>query len=189
MHVLNIPNILTLIRMALIPVIVISFYLPYAWAHYLCAVIFLFASLTDWLDGTLARHLNEVTKFGAFIDPVVDKLMVAVALIMLVERLNTLWISIPAIIIISREIIISALREWMAEIGERHHVVVTSVGKLKTSMQMGAIFILFLSIGEGSYWLRLLGFLTLYVACGLTIWSMYLYLCSSWHTLQRSMRI
>ena len=116
---LNIPNILSLTRIAVVPVFVVVFYLPFAWANVATAAIFAIAAFTDWLDGYLARRLNQTSRFGAFLDPVADKLLVAVALILLVAADPTPWLTIPAIIIIGREIAISALREWMAEIGER----------------------------------------------------------------------
>ncbi|NNG13817.1 MAG: CDP-diacylglycerol--glycerol-3-phosphate 3-phosphatidyltransferase, partial [Gammaproteobacteria bacterium] len=111
---LNIPNILSLARIAAVPVFVVVFYLPFAWANAATAAIFAIAAFTDWLDGYLARKLNQTSRFGAFLDPVADKLLVAVALILLVGADPGPWLTIPAIIIIGREIAISALREWMA---------------------------------------------------------------------------
>ena len=114
----NIPNTLTLTRIILIPVFVLVFYAPYGWSHLLSTAIFGLAALTDWLDGYLARRLKQSSVFGAFLDPVADKLMVAVALVVLVQDNPTILFTIPAAVIIGREISISALREWMAEIGE-----------------------------------------------------------------------
>lgn len=114
---LNIPNILSLLRLFLIPVFVVAFYLPYSWAPFVAAMIFWVAGFTDWLDGMLARKLGQTSRFGAFIDPVADKVLVATALILITEHYHSIWVTIPAVTMIAREIIISALREWMAEIG------------------------------------------------------------------------
>src|SRR5579863_9511228 len=152
----NWPNVLTLVRISVIPLLVIFFYLPVSWAHLSAAIIFTIASITDWLDGYLARYLKQSTKLGAFLDPVADKLMVCVALVLIVaeptfqyvstnSRIVTLpsaIISIPAAIIVTREIIVSALREWMAEIGKRTSVAVSSLGKIKTTIQMIALIVL-----------------------------------------------
>ena len=142
---MNIPNTLTLLRIAAIPVFVVVFYLPTRWAGAATAAIFCLAALTDWLDGYLARHLGQTSAFGAFLDPVADKLMVTVALVLLVQADPTPWLAIPAAIIIGREITISALREWMAEIGERKSVAVSFLGKFKTSAQMLSLFFLICS--------------------------------------------
>ncbi|MHC9037299.1 CDP-diacylglycerol--glycerol-3-phosphate 3-phosphatidyltransferase, partial [Cobetia marina] len=112
---MSIPNILTLIRILFIPLLVVCFYLPYNWSLPVTALLFALAAVTDWFDGYLARRWNQTTPFGAFLDPVADKLMVAVALGLLIERYDSLWMTIPSLIIIGREIVISALREWMAE--------------------------------------------------------------------------
>ncbi|MCG7587445.1 CDP-diacylglycerol--glycerol-3-phosphate 3-phosphatidyltransferase, partial [Photobacterium sp. OFAV2-7] len=109
---LTIPNILSFIRLLLIPFFVVTFYLPYSWAPFATALIFFIAGVTDWFDGYLARKLNQTTRFGAFIDPVADKVMVATAMVLVVEHYHSLWVTIPAVTMIGREIIISALREW-----------------------------------------------------------------------------
>ena len=121
----NIPNLLTFFRILLIPVFVILFYLPYQWSYMAAALVFILAAATDWFDGYLARKLNQSTAFGAFLDPVADKIMVAAALVVIVEHYNTIWVTIPAMTMIGREIIISALREWMAELGKRSSVAVS----------------------------------------------------------------
>lgn len=167
----------------LIPVIVIAFYLPWNEAHYLCAVIFSLAGITDWLDGLLARKLGQITQFGAFIDPVADKLIVAVSLCMLIEGYHSLYITIPAMIIIGREIVISALRQWMAEIGKRSNIAVTMTGKVKTFLQIIAILMLFLSFPQLN-WFTITGMAVLYIAAVLTIWSMCIYLCIAWKILK-----
>lgn len=181
---LNVPNALTFLRMVLIPVIVAIFYIPWYWGHYLCALIFFLAGMTDWLDGMLARKLGQMTRFGAFIDPVADKLMVAVSLAMLIEGFHTAWVTIPAIIIIGREIVISALREWMAELGKRNSVAVNVVGKFKTMAQMLAIFMLLIAGLKVFSWFTIIGLIALYMAAVLTIWSMCVYLYASWKTLK-----
>ena len=173
---LNLPNILTLLRVALIPLLVVVFYLPWQWSHIASGAIFAVAALTDLLDGYLARKLNQETPFGAFLDPVADKLIVAVALIVLLERNPSLAFAIPVIIIISREIVISALREWMAEIGDRTSVAVSNIGKVKTTLQMIAIIVLLAFNPTQFALLGGLGYVLLYAAALLTLWSMLLYL-------------
>src|SRR5690554_7491612 len=119
---MNIPNILTSMRVALIPVLVLVYLLPFKGHYWVACGIFALASITDWLDGYLARKWNQSTPFGAFLDPVADKLMVAVALALMIERYEAVWLTLPALVIIGREIVISALREWMAEMGKRGQV-------------------------------------------------------------------
>lgn len=182
---MNIPNILTLARIAFIPLLVMFFYLPYAWSLPLAAGLFALASITDWLDGYLARRWNQATPFGAFLDPVADKLMVAVALALLIERYDSVWLTLPALVIIGREIVISALREWMAEMGKRGSVAVSWLGKVKTTLQMLALLLL-LAFLPGTP-LALVGVVTLHVAAILTLWSMALYLRAAWPHLSRSM--
>ncbi|MEZ8968302.1 CDP-diacylglycerol--glycerol-3-phosphate 3-phosphatidyltransferase [Vibrio breoganii] len=173
---LTIPNILTMIRLFLIPVFVIVFYLPTTWAPFTAAMVFWVAGFTDWLDGLAARKLGQTSRFGAFLDPVADKVMVATALLLIAEHFNTIWITVPAIIMISREIIISALREWMAEIGKRSNVAVSWVGKVKTFSQMFALWVL---IWRYDDWMVWIGYLSLYVATVLTLWSMVQYLMAA----------
>lgn len=182
---MNIPNILTLARIAFIPLLVMFFYLPYAWSMPLAAGLFALASVTDWLDGYLARRLNQSTPFGAFLDPVADKLMVAVALALLIELYDTVWLTLPALVIIGREIVISALREWMAEMGKRGSVAVSWLGKVKTALQMVALLLL-LAFTPGTT-LSLLGVVTLHIAAIMTLWSMILYLRAAWPHLSRAM--
>ncbi|SNS75427.1 CDP-diacylglycerol--glycerol-3-phosphate 3-phosphatidyltransferase [Noviherbaspirillum humi] len=180
----NIPILLTWMRVALIPLVVGVFYLPDAWLSPFAkgaasTAIFIIAAVTDWFDGYLARRWNETSSFGAFLDPVADKLMVAGALLVLVEfeRVN----AVIAFIIIGREIAISALREWMAQIGASKSVAVSSLGKIKTTAQMVAIpMLLFngqiLNVIDTRYW----GGWLLGVAAILTIWSMFYYLRKAW---------
>lgn len=176
----TIPNILTLIRIILIPVLVIVFYMPGQWTYQLSAAIFGLAALTDLLDGYLARRLNQTSPFGAFLDPVADKLMVAVALVLLVQDNPAPLFAIPAAIIIGREIAISALREWMAEIGARTKVAVSIVGKLKTTLQMIAILLLLYKIPLGAFPAHTVGLVLLYIAAALTLWSMVVYMHAAW---------
>ena len=174
------PNILTLVRIILIPVLVLVFYLPGEWSYQVSAAIFGAAALTDWLDGYLARRLRQVSVFGAFLDPVADKLMVAVALVLLVQDNPSPLFAIPAVIIIGREIAISALREWMSEIGERTKVAVSVIGKVKTITQMVAILLLLYKVPLGPLPTHDVGLVLLYVAAILTLWSMFVYLRAAW---------
>ncbi|MBQ5938919.1 MULTISPECIES: CDP-diacylglycerol--glycerol-3-phosphate 3-phosphatidyltransferase [unclassified Massilia] len=180
----NIPILLTWLRVALIPLVVGVYYLPTHWLpladrNLAATLVFIVAAVTDWFDGYLARRWNQVSAFGAFLDPVADKLMVAGALLVLVQldRVN----AIIAFIIIGREITISALREWMAEIGARKSVAVSSLGKIKTAAQMTAIpMLLFhdrlLGVLDTHYW----GEYLLWIAGVLTVWSMLYYLRRAW---------
>lgn len=175
----TIPNILTLTRIALIPLFVGVFYLPDAWLgagakNIVATVIFVLAAVTDWFDGYLARSMGQTSAFGAFLDPVADKLMVAAALILLVQlgRAD----AIVAVVIIGREITISALREWMARIGQSASVAVATIGKFKTAAQMTAIPMLLYDGSVGPLNLPLLGELLIYCAAVLTLWSMAYYL-------------
>jgi len=176
---MNIPNLLTILRVLLIPVFIALFYMPFAWSYWAASAVFTLASLTDWLDGYLARRLGQSTPFGAFLDPVADKLIVAVALVLLVEEHANLWLTLPAVIIIGREIVVSALREWMAELGARAQVAVSNLGKWKTAAQMVALVILLGNPPRMDFWVGL-GYGLLIVAAGLTLWSMVQYLRAAW---------
>lgn len=181
---MNIPNTLTLFRIILVPVLLVFFYTPYQWSFLICTAIFGVAALTDLFDGYLARKLDQSTALGAFLDPVADKLMVAVALGLLIERFHAWYFTIPALVIIGREIVISALREWMAELGKRTSVAVSYIGKVKTTVQMIAI-LLFLFIQPGNeHWffvmVQVLAYVALYLAAVLTLWSMFVYLKAAW---------
>jgi len=182
----NIPNLLTLIRIVLIPVFVLVYYLPYSWSHVATTALFGLAALTDWFDGYLARKLEQTSPFGAFLDPVADKLIVAVALIMLVQTNPTMWFVVPAAVIVGREIAISALREWMAEIGERTQVAVSFIGKIKTTAQMIALLLLLYRQPLWGFPTNEVGVLLLYVAAILTLWSMVMYLKAAWPMLSAS---
>ncbi|WP_260291575.1 CDP-diacylglycerol--glycerol-3-phosphate 3-phosphatidyltransferase [Sedimenticola hydrogenitrophicus] len=179
----NIPNVLTLLRMLLIPVFVVLFYLPWQYAAQACAIVFALAAVTDWFDGYLARRLEQVSALGAFLDPVADKLMVAAALILLVQQDPIPGLAIPVLVIIGREITISALREWMAEIGARAQIAVSAIGKVKTGFQMTAIFLMIYRDDLYGLPLYTIGFVLLYVAVILTLWSMFMYLRAAWPSL------
>ncbi|HHJ17656.1 MAG TPA: CDP-diacylglycerol--glycerol-3-phosphate 3-phosphatidyltransferase [Gammaproteobacteria bacterium] len=184
----TIPNILTVLRIALIPVFLLVYYLPFSWSHLATTALFGLAALTDWFDGYLARRLGQSSPFGAFLDPVADKLIVAVALIMLVQTYPTLWFVVPAAVIVGREIAISALREWMAEIGERAQVAVSVIGKIKTTAQMVALLLLLYHEPLWGMPVVEIGMVLLYVAAGLTLWSMIIYLRAAWPLLSASDR-
>ncbi|MBZ9537654.1 MULTISPECIES: CDP-diacylglycerol--glycerol-3-phosphate 3-phosphatidyltransferase [Modicisalibacter] len=182
---MNIPNLLTLARIVFIPLLVILFYLPFAWSYTVTAALFALAAVTDWLDGFLARRWDQSTPFGAFLDPVADKVMVAVALALLIERFDSVLLTLPALVIIGREIVISALREWMAEMGKRASVAVSWIGKIKTTLQMVALLLL-LATPPGTG-IADIGTVTLYLAALLTLWSMLQYLRAAWPELTRSL--
>ena len=181
----NIPILLTWLRVALIPLVVGVYYLPEHWLpvadrNLAATLVFIVAAITDWFDGYLARRWNETSAFGAFLDPVADKLMVAGALLVLVQldRVN----AVIAFIIIGREITISALREWMAEIGARKSVAVSSLGKIKTAAQMVAIPMLLFHdpLFDGVLDIHKCGEILLWIAGVLTVWSMFYYLRRAW---------
>lgn len=177
---MNIPNMLTLMRVALIPVFILLYYLPFSWSYLAAAVVFTIASVTDWLDGYLARKWQQSTPFGAFLDPVADKLMVAVALVLLVQSHGNFWITAPAVVIIGREIVISALREWMAELGARAQVAVSNLGKYKTAAQMVALVVLLANPAAPLTVWVVLGYVLLALSAVLTMWSMVKYLMAAW---------
>jgi len=149
-------------------------------------VVFIFAAITDWLDGYLARRMDQMTTFGAFLDPVADKLMVATALVLLVSRNPAVLFTLSAGIIIGREIAISSLREWMAEMGKRGHVQVSGLGKLKTGFQMTAISLLLFEQDLLGLPILFIGLALLYLAAALTLWSMWVYLHAAWPTISEA---
>jgi CDP-diacylglycerol--glycerol-3-phosphate 3-phosphatidyltransferase len=190
---LTVPTLLTLLRIVLIPVLVLVFYLPYQWTNFASAAVFILAALTDWLDGWIARRFDQYSAFGAFLDPVADKLMVAVALVLIVQGHPTPWMAFWAAVIVGREIAVSALREWMAEIGQRATVKVAAFGKVKTIVQMTAVACLLYSVtpekpprppawmGEPIFHV---GDWLLAAAALLTLWSGYQYLRAAWPALK-----
>lgn len=188
----TLPNQITLFRIVLIPVFLTIYYLPLTWSHFGAAFVFWLASVSDALDGYLARKLKQSSAFGAFIDPVADKLMVTAALFIVVESYATWWVTVAAILMASREVFISALREFMADKGMRHHVAVSWLGKYKTAAQMLALIgliwqpdydvnlgIVFTSeLINGAAWF-------FYAAATvLTVWSMWDYLLAAWPALK-----
>ncbi|HEY5970746.1 MAG TPA: CDP-diacylglycerol--glycerol-3-phosphate 3-phosphatidyltransferase [Pseudoxanthomonas sp.] len=190
---LTVPTWLTLLRIVLIPVLVAVFYLPYQWANFAAVFVFVLAALTDWLDGWIARRYNQFSAFGAFLDPVADKLMVAVALFLIVQGHPTPWMAFWAAVIVGREIAVSALREWMAELGQRAKVKVAAIGKFKTIVQMVALGCLLYSVTpasapQTSIWMVALVFRIgdwlLAIAAILTLWSGMQYLRAAWPTLR-----
>jgi CDP-diacylglycerol---glycerol-3-phosphate 3-phosphatidyltransferase len=180
---MTLANQLTLLRILLIPLIVVVFYLPFSWSYFASSMIFSIAAITDWADGYVARKYNQITPFGAFLDPVADKVMVAIALLLLVSlHHDSAWFVVAAAVIVGREIIISALREWMAELGQRASVAVSYIGKVKTTLQMTAIIVLLMNHPI----LNILGFFALAGAAALTLWSMLIYLRAAWPFLMKS---
>ena len=178
---MNIPLMLTLSRIVAIPVFLVLYVLPFWWAHPLACVVFAAAAITDWFDGYLARTLSQTTELGAFLDPVADKLLVVVSLVMILASHLFHYLALAAVIIISREIAISALREWMSMVGERAGVVVTYIAKVKTTIQMVALGMLVWYYPETAFqWTKWLGSLLLYVSAVLTVWSMIIYLKTAW---------
>ena len=173
----------------MIPVLVLVFYLLPMDVRYLAAAfVFSIASLTDWLDGYLARSMGQTTPFGAFLDPVADKLLVAVALILLVEVHASALLAIPALVIVGREIVVSALREWMSQYSDRGGVKVSMIAKVKTGFQMTAIIVLLSQPPSLDNLLVILGFLLLYIAAGLTLYSMAQYIELAWPDLSQGMK-
>ncbi|MEZ0472880.1 CDP-diacylglycerol--glycerol-3-phosphate 3-phosphatidyltransferase [Luteimonas salinilitoris] len=190
---LTIPTWLTLLRILMIPLLVLVFYLPFGWTNFASAAIFGLAAITDWLDGWIARRYHQYSAFGAFLDPVADKLMVAVALFLIVQAHPTPWMAFWAAVIVGREIAVSALREWMAELGQRATVRVASIGKFKTVVQMLALLFLLYSVTPqrppgAAPWLGgpifHLGDWLLAVAALLTLWSGLQYLRAAWPVLR-----
>lgn len=181
----KLPTVLTLLRIALIPVFVVVFYLPFLWAPPVSALIFALAAVTDWFDGWLARRWNQTSQFGAFLDPVADKLMVVAALVLTLQADPRVAMAIPIMIIIGRELTISALREWMAELGARKRVAVSWLGKTKTVAQMLAIVLLLYRFPLWGLPIYNIGIGLLVIAAALTLWSMSLYLLAAWPELSR----
>ena len=173
---INLPNTLTLLRVIVTPLLIVLFYSGYPWSTWGLAGVFLLITLTDWLDGWLARRWGQTTVFGAFLDPVADKLIVATALILLVNRFDDIIITTSACVVIGREVVVSALREWVAKFGYQGIIKVVQIAKFKTAAQMTAILILLLLPDANYlpwYWL---GEGILVLAVILTLWSMVIYL-------------
>lgn len=189
---LTLPTILTLVRIAMIPVLAAVYFLPYGWTNFATAAVFVLASVTDWLDGWIARRFRLTSAFGAFLDPVADKLMVSTALFLIVQGHPSAWMALWAAVIVGREIAVSALREWMAEVGQRGKVAVAAIGKFKTVAQMIALGCLLYSVSPadpphpepwmGEFVFHV-GDWLLAIAALLTLWSGLGYLRAAWPSL------
>ena len=184
---MTLPTKLTLLRIGMIPVFILLFYIPlFGIKNYLLTGLFILAGLTDWFDGYLARRMGMQSDFGAFLDPVADKLMVSMILVLLVSAHPGWLLALPATIIIGRELTISAVREWMANVGERTKVAVSIIGKFKTTAQMIAIGFLLFEKPIGNFPTLEIGYVLLYLAALLTLWSMLLYLQAAWPSLNNA---
>ncbi len=181
---LTLPLLLTLLRVAAIPVVLVLFYSDWVYSRQAATVLYAIAGITDWLDGWLARRWNQTSKFGAFLDPVADKLLVAVCLVMLLRADPGGVLALVVAVIIGREITISALREWMAELGQRTSVAVGRIGKWKTAFQMTAIGMMIWQIPVWRLPIYEIGYALLLVAAALTLWSMFVYLRAAWPILR-----
>jgi CDP-diacylglycerol--glycerol-3-phosphate 3-phosphatidyltransferase len=181
----SLPNILTIGRIVAVPLVVVLFYWTRPWADPLAGIVFIAAALTDTLDGYLARRMGITTPLGEFLDPVADKLMVATALVLLVGQDTRPLIVVTAIVIIGREITVSALREWMAHVGSRAKVAVSGMGKLKTIVQMTGLSMMMFRLDVFGLPIYEMGVVLLVLAAALTIWSMGSYLRAAWPDLRR----
>ena len=179
----NLPNILTWLRILAIPLVVLLFYMPYPWAHPAAGLLFAAAAITDSLDGYFARRMGLTSRLGAFLDPVADKLIVAVSLVLIVSRDRHVLVALMGVVIIGREIAISALREWMAELGQRTKVAVSSIGKYKTILQMVGLSMLLYNDDLFGLPVYAIGVVLSTAAAVLTLLSMVMYLRSAWPTL------
>ena len=185
---MNLANFFTCLRVMLIPVFMLVYYIDFRGHHLTASAIFIVACITDWLDGHTARRLKQTSRFGAFLDPVADKLLVAISLVMLAASYPSPWYVIPAALIVAREVLVSALREWMAEQQQRDAVAVGMIGKWKTTLQMIALGVLLATDLNGPWWLWSLGYFLINVAMVLALWSMFLYLNKAWPQLKNGMK-
>jgi CDP-diacylglycerol---glycerol-3-phosphate 3-phosphatidyltransferase len=185
---MNLANFFTILRVLLIPVFMLVYYSHFAWNHWLASVIFIIACITDWLDGHTARRLKQTSRFGAFLDPVADKLLVAISLVLLAASYTSVWYVVPASLIVAREVLVSALREWMAEQQQRDAVAVGKIGKWKTTVQMLALSLLLATDPTGERWLWVTGYVLINVAAVLALWSMFIYLKKAWPMLKNGMK-
>jgi CDP-diacylglycerol--glycerol-3-phosphate 3-phosphatidyltransferase len=185
---MNLPNIITLARILLVPVFVFIYLIPGHWTYVATATGFGLAAFTDWLDGYLARRLDQTTPFGAFLDPVAVKLIVVSALVVLIAQHGSIWLTMPGLIIVGREIVISALREWMAEMNSSGAVAVIVLGKVKTTIQMIAIVMLLAHPPDPEAVWVIGAYVLTYVAAFMTLWSMSVYLKAAWPTLAAGLR-
>ncbi len=185
---MNLPNIITVARIFFVPAFVIIYLLGYEWSYLTAATLFALAAATDWLDGYLARKLEQITPFGAFLDPVADKLIVVSAIVVLLASHSTIWLTLPALVIIGREIVISALREWMASMNASVATKVSSLGKIKTTIQMIGITLLLSLPPQADHPLLYAAYVVMYLAAVMTLWSMSVYLRAAWPTLKLGLR-
>ena len=185
MNLANLPNILTVARIVAVPLVVALFYWNHPWSNPLAAIVFIAAAITDSLDGYLARRLGLTTPLGEFLDPVADKLMVATALVLLVGHDTRPLIVVTAVVIIGREITVSALREWMAHLGARAKVAVSSLGKIKTIVQMTGLSMMMFRSDVFGLPVYEIGVALVVIAGALTLWSMVSYLQAAWPELRR----
>lgn len=184
---MNWPNLITFARILLVPVFGLVYLVHDTWTYLAASALFSLAALTDWLDGYLARRLGQETRFGAFLDPVADKIIVITAILLLVGHHGTPLLTIPGIIIVGRELVITALREWMAEINRRGLVEVGWLGKVKTTLQMIAVIVLLANAPEPRDNWVWLGYGLMFIAAAMTLWSMVIYLRAAWPILKEGM--
>jgi CDP-diacylglycerol--glycerol-3-phosphate 3-phosphatidyltransferase len=185
---MNLANFFTVLRVLMIPMFMGLYYVEFPGHRVLAALVFVLACFTDWLDGHIARTFNQSSRFGAFLDPVADKLLVTITLVILAASYPSPWYVVPAAVIVAREVMVSALREWMAEHGQRDAVAVGKVGKVKTTFQMIAIGVLLTTDPQGPALLWAGGYVLINVAAVLTLWSLFIYLRSAWPLLKSGMK-
>lgn len=185
---MNLANFFTVLRVLMIPVFMGVYYADFPWHHLAASLIFIFACITDWLDGHVARKYNQTSQFGAFLDPVADKMLVTITLVILAASYDSPWYVIPAAIIVAREVLVSALREWMAEQRQRNAVAVGMIGKVKTTFQMIALIVLLATDPSGPRLIWGAGYILINFAAVLTVWSMYTYLRTAWPLLKSGMK-
>jgi CDP-diacylglycerol--glycerol-3-phosphate 3-phosphatidyltransferase len=185
---MNLANFFTCLRVMLIPVFMLVYYSDFRGHHIVASGIFIIACITDWLDGHTARRLKQTSRFGAFLDPVADKLLVAISLVILAASYPSPWYVVPAALIVAREVLVSALREWMAEQQQRDAVAVGMVGKWKTTLQMIALSVLLATDPQGPTWLWGAGYVLINVAALLALWSMFIYLHNAWPMIKNGMK-
>lgn len=185
---MSLANFFTILRVLMIPLFMGLYYLEFPGHRVIAAAVFILACITDWLDGHIARKYNQSSRFGAFLDPVADKMLVTITLVILAASYPSAWYVIPAAVIVAREVMVSALREWMAEHRQRDAVAVGMVGKVKTTFQMIAIGFLLTTDPTGPVLLWGTGYLLINVAAILTLWSLANYLRSAWPLLKTGMK-
>lgn len=185
---MNLANFFTCLRVLLIPVFMLVYYSGFRGHQLLASGIFIVACLTDWLDGHTARRLKQTSRFGAFLDPVADKLLVAISLVILAASYPSPWYVIPAALIVAREVLVASLREWMAEQQQRDAVAVGWIGKWKTTVQMIALGVLLATDLHGPVWWWSTGYLLINVAAALALWSMFIYLGRAWPMIKNGMK-